>query len=378
GKREIDVFVVGVQRNLVNAVIDTLKQAGIKPYIMGLRPLSLARAANCGNALIVDLEPGHFDIILVAGGVPAIIHTVTPRSELATLEDNIRGLTNELTKAMDFYNNGHPEEPVKSTTPLFLTGELSTDDIATELIRTETGYPLETLKAPLLFPDQFPAALYAANMGLVLKKVPCRDASQRDAISFCNVNINVLDDRSEAQTRQVSTRSALLVTILIIAVVCVFPLRQKNSDAFVEVVRLQTEFGAAARNLRQARSAVAEAEQVENTIEEILSDVEMIEIEHQDILGGGKDFSSNLQLVSDILTPGAQLVSMEMDTEQIVVEGETDSPVSVVNYAAALGAREEFSEVRIDTMEFSQSDEDEGAELADKRISFKIIIDKHI
>ncbi|GAI57774.1 unnamed protein product, partial [marine sediment metagenome] len=90
----MDFFVLGVPRNLIDAVVQTLAEAGVKTYLIDLKPLALARAASRENALIVALEPGCFDIVLVADGIPAIMHTITPRGEGASIEDNIR-LQNE-------------------------------------------------------------------------------------------------------------------------------------------------------------------------------------------------------------------------------------------------------------------------------------------
>ena len=72
GHDELDFSVVGVPRNLIDAVVQTLAEAGVKPYIMDLKPLALARAASRGDALIVALEPDCFDIVLVANGMPML------------------------------------------------------------------------------------------------------------------------------------------------------------------------------------------------------------------------------------------------------------------------------------------------------------------
>jgi len=78
---ELDFFVLGVPRNLIDALAETFAEAEVKDYIMDLTPLALARAANRGDALIVALEPDCFDIVLVANGIPTIMHTITPRGD---------------------------------------------------------------------------------------------------------------------------------------------------------------------------------------------------------------------------------------------------------------------------------------------------------
>ena len=114
GKRadETDFFVLGVPRNHIDALVQTLGEAGIQPYLVDLNPLALARVANRKEAIIVALEPDCFDIALVADGMPAIMHTINPRGEGATLEDNIRRLVDELSKTVEFYNINHPQNPL--------------------------------------------------------------------------------------------------------------------------------------------------------------------------------------------------------------------------------------------------------------------------
>src|SRR3972149_7400323 len=72
-------FVLGVPRRFVDALAETLKIAGIAPYLMDLQSLALARAANRSDAIVVNMEPDCFDIVFIAGGIPAVIHTVNPR-----------------------------------------------------------------------------------------------------------------------------------------------------------------------------------------------------------------------------------------------------------------------------------------------------------
>ncbi len=361
---ELNFFVVGVPRNLIDAVAQTLAEAGVKPYIMDLKPLALARAANQGDALIVNLEPDCFDIVLVANGIPTILHTITPRGEGASLEDNIRHLTDELSKTVNFYNSSHPETPLSPTTPLLLAGELSADATASKLIQAEIEYPVEPLVPPLGFPPDLPIALYATNMGLALKKVP-----QKTATHFRDINLNILSSKYRARARPVPLRYILLSLALIIAIGLLFPLYQVNSQADAETIRLQTELVRVSQELHQVRLALNEAKQIEDTINEMAADVETIKQEHQYILSKGGDFANNVKLVTNLLPSEASFTSVAVGTDQITVEGEADSPFAVISYAMALEAHGRFSEVRI-------AEIDESTEAETSGVSFTIVITK--
>jgi len=344
---ELDYFVLGVPRKLIDALVQALEEAGIKPYIIDLKSLALARAANRENALIVDLEPDCFDIVLVADGTPAVLHTMTPRGEGASPEDNIRRLSSELSKTMEFYNSSHQEKPLSSATPLLLTGELAADPDTARLVQAEIECPIELLIPPLEFPPALPLALYAANMGLALKKIPARTTSKADATRFHDINLNILSGKYRAKARPISVRYVLLRLALIIVVALLFPIYQIKSQADAETMRLQAELGGVSEELRQVQLAGNEVKQVEDIISETLAEVEMLKNGYQGILSKGGDFAGNLKLVTDVLPPEACFASVEMGTGRIVVRGEADSPFTVVSYVITLEAQERFPEVRI-------------------------------
>jgi len=357
-------------------MVQTLEEAGIEPYIMDLKPLALARAANRGDALIVDLEPDCFDIVLVANGILIIIHTITPKGEGASLEDNIRRLTDELSKTVRFYNSSHPENLLGPSTPLLLTGELSSDATASKLVQAEIEYPVEPLVPPLEFPTDLPIALYAANMGLALKKMPQKTVSNGDAVRIHDIDLNVLPGKKEARAFSVSIKNILVSLVLITVIGLLSPLYLVKSQADAETVRLQAALSSVSQELRQARLTIDEAKQIEDTINEVAASVESLKQEHQAILSKGGNFASTLTLVTDALPSGAYFTSIELGTNQITVKGEANSSFTVVSCATALEAQGGFSEVRISEIGKSRSIEAETTEVKNSEVSFTIVINK--
>jgi len=362
---ELDCFVLGVPRNPIDAVVQALEEAGVEPYIVDLKPLALARAANRGDALIVDLEPDCFDVVLVASGIPTVIHTITPRGEGANLEDNIRRLTDELSKTVKFYNSSHPETPLSPTTPLLLTGELAMDATTSKLIQAEIEYPIESLVPPLEFPPALSATLYATNIGLALKKAPQKTATN----GFHDINLNILSDKYRGKAHPVSRRQILLPLALVVAFGLLFTLYQVKSGAEAETMRLQTGLSTLSQQLHEARLASEEAKQINTTIDEIVADTEALKQEHEYILSKRGELASNLELVSGALPPSAHFTSIKMNAAEFTIEGETDSPSNVISYAEALEKQIGFSEVRISKIEEVKTTEP-------TTISFAIVISK--
>ena len=364
---ELDFFVLGVPQNLIEAVSQTLVAAGIKPYLMDLKPLALARATNRTDALIIDLEPDCFDIVLVANGIPVIMHTITPRGAGARLEDNIHRLADELSKTVKFYDSSHPDSPFSPTTPLVLTGELA-DATAKQLIQAEVEYPVEPLVPPLELPPDLPVATYASNIGLALKKTPRRKALKGGVSNYHDVNLDILSGKHGTGATRVPLRYILAPLAFAIAIGLLFPLYQVKSQSDAKTLLLQAELNSLSQQLHEARLAINEAGQIEDTIGEISAAADALQEEHQYILGKRGEVALDLKSVTGALPSAAYFTYVEIATDRITVEGEANNAFTVVSYTTALEATGEFSEVRIAEIHKSENQE--------TGVSFTVVIRK--
>ena len=164
-----DVFVLGVPREPVDLIIKALADVHIKPYIMDLKALALARIASRKEALVLDLEPDNFGITLVAEGSPTIMRTFIPRRGDMILEDNVRRLAGEIVRTVEFYNRDHTENPIAPDLPVFLTGELADNPDTSVIVQDEIEYPITPLLLPFAHDPTFPIASFAVNAGLALR-----------------------------------------------------------------------------------------------------------------------------------------------------------------------------------------------------------------
>jgi Tfp pilus assembly PilM family ATPase len=338
-----DFFVLGVPRNLVTAVVETLTAAGIKPYIMDLKPLALARAPVKNDAIVVSMEPECFDIVLSVNGTTEVMHAVTPKSEGATINDHVKQLTDELSRTVKYYNSNHSESPLSTDTPLLLTGQLSADSAVGELIQAEMEYPVKPLVPPLNFKPELPVALYAANMGLALRKIKAMNG-------FHDTQLNILAGTYHPRHVRISVKSVMPYLALAVIAGLLIPFFQLKGDAVAETASLQSELSIAEQELHLARLALTRADtnaaEAEANIAEVSAVLSDLRQEHMMMLTGTGDFAGNLGLVTGILPPLTSFTTVQMNKEYIFVEGITNNPFTVLNYAWALGA-EAFDEVRI-------------------------------
>jgi len=373
-------FVLGVPQNLVDAALQTLSVAKIEPYLMDLRPLALARAANRGDAIVVNLQPDCFDIVFIANGIPTVIHSVSPRSEGATLEDNIRRLSDELSKMVAFYQSSHPESQLNTTTPLLLTGELAAEAPVGGLLQAEVEFPMEPLVPPVEFPSDLPVAAYTASIGLALKNTPAKAAAKGEESRFHDININILSGKyRKSKAKPLPAGYILLGVFLAIAVIFLFPLYQSRSQLKAENAGLQVELNSISRQVNLTSLIAEETAKKEDAIGEILAGAEALNLANRSILGSRGVFFSNLQLIVEKLPPQTYFTSIEIDNDTITARGETDSVFTVIEYATALEGEKAFSEVRITELDedISTVSETEEAETSPEGVSvitFEILI----
>lgn len=166
------IYVLGVPRDLVDAHVQALQAAQVVPYVMDLKPLALIRAVGQAEAIIANLEQDVLDIVLVVDHVPAIMRTFALGGEGLDTEGKIERLLGELAQTIRFYNDSHHDAPIRSATPVYLTGSLLGTPEAADAMRSALDRTVERPGSPLPAAESLPVAEYMTNLGLALKKVP--------------------------------------------------------------------------------------------------------------------------------------------------------------------------------------------------------------
>jgi hypothetical protein len=378
---EQSYFILGVPRNLIDTAVQTLKIAGVPPYLMDLRPLALARTARRSDVVVVNLEADCYDIVFITGGLPTVIHTITPRGEGATLEENIRRLADELTKTAAFFQSNHPDVHLSPTTPLLLTGELATETQASALLQAEIEYPISPLVPPVEFPDKLPVASYAASIGLALKRTPLKTLPGGEQTRFFDIDVNILAGKyRKPKAKPVASRFLWVGILLAIVVVLLYPLYQMRQHVKTDNLKLETDLSNVQRELNLAALVDEETIKTEDSIRTITDSAEAIKTANLTVLGTRGDFGTGLRLVTGVIPPNTAFTSIEIRPADITVRGETDSVFSAVGYAAALENENRFFEVRITSLDEGTravSDAGQTGMLSEINIlTFEILIQK--
>lgn len=175
---ETVICLVGMPRNTVDAMLEALRQAGLQPEVMDVRPLALSRVADERNAVIINAEQIGFDIVVMMDGIPELIRSLPFPAGTSSPDDKVAEVKEELERTVAFYNSSHKGSQITSTMAAFVSGELG------DMLAPTLEHRVKPLPQLLAYTDSISTSEYAANIGLALRQV------RADARS-AQVNLNV-------------------------------------------------------------------------------------------------------------------------------------------------------------------------------------------
>ncbi len=336
-------LVVGVPRDIIDAEVRALRAAGINPRTLDLKALALARAVNKEQALILNIEPSSFDIIIVVNGIPEVIRTLAWQPDSLTEEERVEHLAMNLELTVGFYNSHHADTPLDPATPFLITGQMSADPDLVEKLPARVGYHLESLTPPLECPKHMPVSQYAVNIGLALKGMTPSKSPSHVKDSYLPPDINLLP--ATYKPWRPSARQVYLAGAIIAAIVLLFPLYQMTSGAMGKTANLQAEYTSLNNRLQLIQLEIRSREPLKQAISE-----------YQTIVNMGSGFTEDLSVInSEAGRLGVQVDSIIHQGKSITLtcQTEPESYIAFRDYVTALEESGRFATVTPPSERFS-------------------------
>jgi len=293
------ILAVGVPRDIIDDQVRALRAAGINPHILDLKAMALARLVNREQALILNIEPSSFDIVIIVNGLPEIMRTVAWQQEELTEENKVEHLAVNLELTAGFYNSQHHNTPLP----------------------------------PLECPQNLPVSEYAVNIGLALKGMAL--APNPEQGGYSPPNINLLPD--VYQPWKPSAKQLYVTGLVIAAIALLFPLYQVTTKAMDETASLNREYTALNSELQQRQLELKRRVPLQEAIKE-----------YDTIIDMGGNFTEDLAVIYDEakeLGVEVESASHEGDSITISCQAKDDDPVTFDNFVKALENTERFSKV---------------------------------
>jgi type IV pilus assembly protein PilM len=187
-KGENRVFLATFPRNLVDALIRTLRQAGVKAHVMDLAPLALSRIPNEPRAIIVNARLDHLDVIVLGDRLPEVIRRLALPGEAESLDERMPLIAEEFNRTVSFYNSSHMEHPLDVKVPVFVCGDLAEASDMWPSVVGGAGYTVSALPSPVEVPEGFSTNQFMVNIGLALREL----LEDKEGANFSIVNFNAL------------------------------------------------------------------------------------------------------------------------------------------------------------------------------------------
>ena len=165
------VYVLAVPKEPLHALVEAIREAGLKPYAVDLKPLALMRAVNSKDAIIANGESNSVELVIVVDDVPTLARSVFLGEGVVSQDYAVGRISDEITRTIDFYNNSNPDNPLSPEVPIYLTGAAASGVSFALNVAALIGYPVQPLDPPLPYPEDLPVAEFMVNLGLILKVV---------------------------------------------------------------------------------------------------------------------------------------------------------------------------------------------------------------
>jgi hypothetical protein len=331
---ETAMCIVGLPRNTVDAMLDTLNQAGLKPEAMDVRPLALARVADERDAIIINVQSVSFDIVVMIDGVPELLRSLPFPASAASVPDKISEVKEELERTVAFYNSGHKENPITHYTAAFVSGELG-DALAGTL-----EYQVKPLPQLLSYTDSLNTSEYTTNIGLALKLM-------RADISQTRVNINVIPEVYLPKPRPII--QIVSWAFIPVAIAVIFLLAISTLQTFRETLSLQTKVDSAQTQIQIRQGTEAALKQLQTKVDEAKKARDAFKPPLDSAKAQRIKVNCDLSKATSLL-PGIIKLKSISYSQSLTISGTAPDETIIVNYVRDLRNSGQFSEVLISDM----------------------------
>lgn len=368
---KLQAFIVAIPRHIADTVLKIVSEAGFKPYLMDIKPLALVRLAKETSAIIVDVQPSEFDIIILMNGIPQPIRTVPFPRETPSLKDRLVIVKDELERTVQFFNSNNPETKIQPGATLLASGEIADETELLESLGQSLGLKVALLASPLKCLKQLDPSHHLVNVGLALKELI------RDTGSLLP-NFNTLP--APYQPKQLSLNKLMAVPAIAVALGLLIMLGMTVRDAAANLESTKIELNS--NNLLLDKKQ-AQKKDLTNSIAALQSQLSGLEaarnnytIALNSLTKTGDRMNGDLNAAVNNVVVNLYFNTMTISKGSVSVTGRASSEQEVFQYVRKLTNTGRFQEITISNLA-SVTDASENDTLAmDYNLNLKLKADR--
>jgi type IV pilus assembly protein PilM len=368
GKGEKRLFLATYPRNMTDALLRTMRQAGLDPYLMDLAPLALARIPDESRAIIVSSRAEHADIIVMEERLPQLIRVLSLPSEAKSFSERLPAISDELTRTVMFYNSSHLEKPLTSSVPLFVVGELAEAPDSWPSLVGRFGFPVSPLPLPIEYPEGFPANDLMVNIGLALKEL----TQERGGGNFSIVNLNTLPEVYRPKRIAISRIVVPVGIIIGLGILAFMGYLVQQSSA--ETKRLESQLAVSERPLAQPNKDIAAIKEqikqtepqlkpIETQIGQVTATTAVFTSTREGLTNGRSKVDADMSKIVSLLPSNVDLLTVNHTGGGITITGLAPDEDYIFEYTRALRESGGISSLIISSITREEIAPEEGEEV---------------
>lgn len=345
-KEESRLFMVAIPRRIADAIIAVLHQAGLKPSMIDLKPLALARVVREPTAIVVDIQPTEFDIVTLVDGMPQPVRTIPFPNEDLSSADKLLLIKSEMGRTVEFFNSNNRDKPLSPDVPLFLSGGLVEEPGLCQALCQLLGRPVIPLTAPL--PEELNSR-YLVNVGLALKEMT-------ELAGPALPNVNCLPEPYRPKPISLVRVVVLPAAVVVVSAVVVLALVVQNTAANIDSLksRLNDTNLLLAQRLLQKEKLEKEVTQMEAQLVSAEGSVETLNAVGETISFQGEQINGDMRTAYNDLLDTTTLLGMAHVADGMTILGTAPREVDVLIYARNLDFSNRFNEVVVNNLTYQE------------------------
>jgi Tfp pilus assembly protein PilN len=334
-----NLFIVAEPRRTIDSLMQVMLAAGIKNSVFDSKPLALARAVNRPDVVILDLEADNLHAVLVRKGVPRVMRYVPMEAGSAGIRNQI--LLEELDTTFRLYESAHEEDVLESTLPVVFTGSAAPGVDTYPWMSGLFHRPVEPFKPPVKSPDDFQASLYAAGIGLALKKT---SGSERRKVNVPDLDLLVPQVK---RPRVRPVRELVFAPLILAGIVAGILAYQFYDDARARTVAAETQIQALGQQMKARQAETKKLEDAKLAVSQARATLEVIDAERRSLLPEMPVAFPPLKTAWNEMEDEVIILNSNFSSGKLMIMGAAPDHQRVLDYARRLDNSRAFKAVDV-------------------------------
>jgi hypothetical protein len=332
-REKIQIFFTAVPRKVIDSLVKTLHKAGLVPVRMTIKPLALTKLVPVNTAIIIDVQPGEFDIIILSDGIAQPIRTVNFSIEEQSLEDNLEMVTTDLERTVNFFNTNNPEKTLNDSVPVYVSGDLIGQANLQKILAEILERQIIELSAPFQVPEQMNVSRYIVNEAMI--------AGPTNSVRYSTfhvANMNVLPAHYLPKPISLVKVLGIPTIVVLISIIVLLVMYIQNTTANISAMQSQLNIINQTINQMtiQKTELKKEVKNLESQANNLKMDYDTLQLAQNSIFTDQEHINGDLNLTLNRLPANITLNKVTLTGDNLEIEGTAPDENNVYVYAKTI------------------------------------------